>query len=77
MVRGRGWVKVRVSHFIEWSDVLSDGIDAQHKVETCKTAIGFGLIHFPKICLTKHIMEGDQLYGQHFVDARLKAKSKK
>ena len=40
--------------------------DLRRKVETGKTAIGFELMHFLKLWLTKHIMESDQEYARYF-----------
>ena len=69
-----------MTKFIEWSDVLSVGIeeiDAQHKVDTGKTAIGFELLHFLKVWLTRHIMESDQQYVEFFIQAGVPPRLKK
>lgn len=51
--------------------------DLQHKVETGKTSIGFELMHFLKVWLTKHIMESDMNYSGFFLQAGAKPKLKK
>jgi hemerythrin len=69
-----------MSHFIEWSDALRvgiDEIDSQHKVDSGKTAIGFELLHFLKIWLTKRIMESDPQFGQYFLERGVNPKSRK
>ena len=51
--------------------------ELQHKVDTGKTAIGFELMHFLKVWLTKHIMESDREYSDYFVKAGAKPRLKK
>lgn len=64
-------------HKDQHEELVRNMLDLQHKVDTGKTAIGFELMHFLKIWLTKHIMESDQQYGQYFVDAGVKPKFKR
>jgi hemerythrin len=51
--------------------------ELQHKVETGKTSIGFELMHFLKVWLTKHIMESDMNYSGFFLQSGAKPKLKK
>jgi hemerythrin len=64
-------------HKVQHEELIHSMLDLQHKVDTGKTAIGFELMHFLKIWLTRHIMESDQAYTQHFIDAGVKSKFKK
>jgi hemerythrin len=64
-------------HKAEHEELLQTVADLQHKVETGKTSIGFELMHFLKVWLTKHIMESDQRYSDHFINAGAHAKLKK
>lgn len=57
--------------------LIAHMVELQHKVDTGKTAIGFELMHFLKVWLTKHIMESDREYGQFFIDAGAKPRLKK
>ncbi|MCG6862313.1 MAG: bacteriohemerythrin [Chromatiaceae bacterium] len=59
-------------HKIAHEELIGNLQDLQHKVETGKTAIGFELMHFLKIWLTKHIMESDQEYAEFFIQAGAK-----
>jgi hemerythrin len=42
-------------------------VDLKNKVATGKTSIGFELMHFLKLWLTRHIMEEDQQYSGFFL----------
>jgi hemerythrin len=64
-------------HKAQHEELIHSMVDLQHKVETGKTAIGFELMHFLKIWLTKHIMESDQQYSHFFMEAGLKPKFQK
>ncbi len=64
-------------HKDQHEELIHNMMDLQQKVDSGRTAIGFELMHFLKIWLTKHIMESDQQYSQHFVDAGVKARFKK
>ncbi|PLX62206.1 bacteriohemerythrin [Sedimenticola selenatireducens] len=44
-------------------------VDLQNKIATCKHAIGFELMHFLKVWLSKHIMEEDMQYSGFFLAA--------
>jgi hemerythrin len=65
------------THKAQHADLIQNVLDLQHKVDTGKTAIGFELMHFLKVWLTRHIMESDQQYGQYFMDAGVKSRLKK
>lgn len=58
-------------------ELIANLQDLQHKVDTGKTAIGFELMHFLKIWLTKHIMESDQQYAEFFINAGAKPRLRK
>ena len=66
-------------HKEQHEELLAHVVELVEKVDSGKTAIGFELMHFLKIWLTKHIMESDKEYGDHFLSAgaspRLKKKS--
>lgn len=65
------------AHREEHRTLIMQVNDLRRKVETGKTAIGFELMHFLKIWLTKHIMESDQQYGQYFVNAGVRTRFKR
>lgn len=64
-------------HKGQHEELIASMLELQRKVDSGKTAIGFELMHFLKIWLTKHIMESDQQYAQFFVDAGAKPKLRK
>jgi hemerythrin len=64
-------------HKAQHEELIHSVTDLQHKVESGKTTIGFELMHFLKIWLTKHIMESDQKYSEYFIQAGAKPKLKK
>jgi hemerythrin len=64
-------------HKAQHEELIHSMVDLQHKVQTGKTAIGFELMHFLKIWLTKHIMESDMQYSDYVLEAGLKRKFKK
>ncbi len=64
-------------HKAQHEELIASMLELQRKVDSGKTAIGFELMHFLKIWLTKHIMESDQQYAQFFVDAGAKPKLRK
>lgn len=51
--------------------------DLQEKVNTGKASVGFELMHFLKVWLTKHIIESDKEYGTYFLSSGAKPKLKK
>ncbi len=55
-------------------EFLGHVAELQDKVRHGKTAIGFELMHFLKVWLTKHIMETDRQYSAHFLAAGAKPK---
>lgn len=46
--------------------------DLVQKVGAGKTAVGFELMHFLKVWLTKHILESDKAYSEFFIKAGAK-----
>ena len=64
-------------HKEQHEELIANMQDLQHKVEKGTTAIGFELMHFLKIWLTKHIMESDQRYAEYFIQAGAKPRLKK
>jgi hemerythrin len=64
-------------HKVQHEELVRGMLDLQRKVATGKTAIGFELMHFLKIWLTKHIMESDQQYGQFFMNAGVRTRFKR
>jgi hemerythrin len=52
-------------------------VELQEKVASGKTSIGFELMHFLKVWLTKHILEEDMAYSGFFLAAGAKPKLEK
>lgn len=65
------------AHKLLHEQLIAHMMELQHKVDTGKTAIGFELMHFLKVWLTKHIMESDREYGHFFIQAGARPKLKK
>ncbi|MEA3278906.1 MAG: bacteriohemerythrin [Pseudomonadota bacterium] len=65
------------AHKEEHEALVQQMNELQHKVDTRKTAIGFELMHFLKVWLTKHIMETDREYSDFFLKAGAKPRLKK
>lgn len=61
-------------HKEQHEELMQHVYDLQEKVATGKTSIGFELMHFLKIWLTKHIMETDKEYTPYFLAAGAKPK---
>lgn len=59
-------------HKIQHEELIAHMNELIEKVETGKTAIGFELMHFLKVWLTKHIMESDMQYTEFFLKAGAK-----
>jgi hemerythrin len=51
--------------------------DLQQKVDSGKASVGFELMHFLKVWLTKHIIESDKEYSAYFLSSGAKSKLKK
>jgi hemerythrin len=51
--------------------------DLQQKVDSGKASVGFELMHFLKVWLTKHIIESDKEYGTFFLKSGAHPKLKK
>jgi hemerythrin len=64
-------------HKAQHEELIQSVADLQHKVAAGQTAIGFELMHFLKVWLTRHIMESDQKYSEHFLTTGAKSKLKK
>jgi hemerythrin len=64
-------------HKAEHEELIGSVVDLQGKLDKGQASIGFELMHFLKVWLTKHIMESDQKYGEHFIEAGAKTKLKK
>ena len=64
-------------HKEQHEELLRSVVDLAENVSTGKTAIGFELMHFLKVWLTKHIMESDKAYTNHFLSAGASATLKK
>ena len=63
-------------HKEQHEELLGHVVELQDKVRHGKTSIGFELMHFLKVWLTKHIMESDKEYSEHFLKAGAKPKLK-
>lgn len=64
-------------HREEHEELVNHIVELRQKVLTGKTAIGFELMHFLKVWLTKHIMEEDQHYSGFFLAAGAQPKLRK
>jgi hemerythrin len=64
-------------HKAQHEELLHHVVELTQKVDAGKTAIGFELMHFLKVWLTKHIMESDKQYSDHFLSAGATPKLKK
>ena len=56
-------------HKAQHDELIDHMRELQEKVASGRTAVGFELMHFLKMWLTKHIMESDREYSGHFLDA--------
>jgi len=56
-------------HKAQHEELVGHMVELQEKVAAGKTAIGFELMHFLKVWLTKHIMDDDKQYSAHFISA--------
>lgn len=56
-------------HHEQHDELVEHILDLRDKVASGKTAIGFELMHFLKVWLTKHIMEEDMNYSGFFLAA--------
>jgi hemerythrin len=65
------------THKAQHEELLRHVVELVEKVDSGKTAIGFELMHFLKVWLTKHIMESDKQYTDHFLSAGAHSKLKK
>lgn len=65
------------THKVQHEELIAHMVELQEKVDSGKTAIGFELMHFLKVWLTKHIMESDREYGDFFIRAGANPKLKK
>jgi hemerythrin len=63
-------------HKAQHAELIHSVVDLQGKVDAGKTTIGFELMHFLKVWLTRHIMESDQEYAQFFIARGVKTKIK-
>jgi hemerythrin len=60
------------AHKEQHEELVAHMQELQGKVDTGKVAIGFELMHFLKVWLTKHIMESDREYGAYFIETGAK-----
>jgi hemerythrin len=51
-------------------------MDIKKKVAEGKTTVGFELMHFLRLWLSKHIMDSDHQYSEHFLNSGAQAKLK-
>jgi hemerythrin len=63
-------------HKAQHEELLIGVFDLKKKLADGKAAVGFELMHFLKRWLTKHIMESDHQYSEHFLSAGANAKLK-
>ncbi|KOR32602.1 hemerythrin [Achromatium sp. WMS3] len=65
------------AHKAQHQELIYSVLDLAQKVEGGKSGISFELMHFLKSWLTKHIMESDKDYSDHFLKAGIQSKLKK
>jgi hemerythrin len=58
-------------------DLVEQVLYLQEKVASGKTAVSFELLHFLKTWLTKHILQEDMEYSDHFIMAGINKNSQK
>ena len=56
------------AHKREHEQLVEQLADLRRRFDAGKTALGFELMHFLKVWLTKHIMASDQAYARHFTE---------
>ncbi|MCP4339057.1 MAG: hemerythrin family protein [Desulfobulbaceae bacterium] len=64
-------------HHEQHDELIGHVVELQEKVNSGKTAIGFELMHFLKVWLTKHILKEDMLYSNFFLASGVQPKLKK
>ncbi len=64
-------------HHEQHDELIGHMTELQEKVNSGKTAIGFELMHFLKVWLTKHILKEDMLYSNFFLASGVQSKLKK
>ncbi|HXK57545.1 MAG: hemerythrin family protein [Gammaproteobacteria bacterium] len=64
-------------HHEQHQQLLEQVVELKTKVDEGKASIGFELMHFLKLWLTKHIMEEDMNYSGFFLAAGARPKLKK
>ncbi len=64
-------------HHEQHDELIGHMAELQEKVNSGKTAIGFELMHFLKVWLTKHILKEDMLYSNFFLASGVQSKLKK
>lgn len=55
------------AHRAEHELLTRQVVELQEKLDSGKASIGFELLHFLKVWLTKHINESDKRYSAHFI----------
>lgn len=65
------------AHKAQHEKLIAHMSELQQKVVAGRAAIGFELMHFLKVWLTKHILENDQAYTDHFIMAGANPQLKK
>jgi hemerythrin len=65
------------AHREQHRELINHMRELREKVATGKTAIGFELMHFLKVWLTRHIMASDKEYGAYFIGMGVKPANKR
>lgn len=65
------------AHKVQHDKLIEHMRELQEKVVSGRAAIGFELMHFLKVWLTKHILEDDRAYTDHFLMAGANPQLKK
>jgi len=65
------------SHLAEHAELQASLAELEEKVASGQKTIGFELMHFLKVWLTKHILHTDKEYTAHFLDAGAHPRLKK
>lgn len=64
-------------HKKQHEELIHSVMDITNKLKVGKANVSFALMHFLKSWLTKHIMESDRQYTDHFLSAGVHSRLKK
>lgn len=65
------------NHKAEHEELVEEVLAMRHEITHEERRISFKLLHFLKMWLTRHIMDSDKEYSEHFLSKGMKSKSGK